>query len=251
MITIKSEREIELMRHAGMLVSKMHQFIKPYIKEGITTKELDKLCEDFIRSNDGIPTEKGYEGFPASICASVNDEVVHGIPGSRKLKNGDIITIDIGVYYQGYHADAAVTYPVGKVSDKVNDLLRVTEEALYVGLKEAKPGVHLSNISHAIEEFIKPHGYGIVEEFTGHGIGRSLHEEPYVPNFGKANEGPILEEGMTICVEPMVNMGTKSVKILRDNWTTVTIDRKYSAHFEHTIAITKDGYEILTKINKE
>lgn len=240
------------MKAAGNILAQAHEMIKPHVKPGITTAKLDKLVHDFIISKEATPSFKDYNGFPGSICSSINEVVVHGIPSKKAiLKNGDIISIDIGVYYQGYHADAAVTYPVGKVSDKVNDLLRVTEEALYVGLKEAKPGVHLSNISHAIEEFIKPHGYGIVEEFTGHGIGRSLHEEPYVPNFGKANEGPILEEGMTICVEPMVNMGTKSVKILRDNWTTVTIDRKYSAHFEHTIAITKDGYEILTKINKE
>ena len=248
MITIKSQREIELMREAGAILAETHEMLKAHIKPGITTAKLDKLAEEFIISKGGSPSFKNYNGFPGSICSSINEVVVHGIPSKKAvLKNGDIISIDLGVNFQGYHADAAITHPVGNISDKVKKLLEVTEASLYEGLKEAKPGNHLSNISHRIEQFIKPHGYGIVEEFTGHGIGKNLHEEPYVPNFGEPNEGPILQEGMTICVEPMVNLGTKNVKILRDNWTTVTIDRKYSAHFEHTIVITKDGYEILTK----
>lgn len=249
MIIIKSPREIEIMRTAGKILAETRQMLEPHIKPGITTAKLDKLAEEFIISKGAIPSFKDYNGFPGSICTSVNEVVVHGIPSKRTvLKKGDIITIDIGVNYQGYHADSAYTYPVGEVSKKVSELLRVTEESLYEGLKEARPGNHLSNISHRIEEFIKPYGYGIVEEFTGHGIGRTLHEDPYVPNFGAPNEGPILQEGMTFCVEPMLNLGTKHVKILRDNWTTVTLDRKYSAHFEHTIVITKDGYEILTKL---
>lgn len=252
MITIKSTREIELMRTAGQILAETQKMLKSHIKPGITTAKLDKLAEEFILSKGATPSFKNYNGFPGSICTSINEVVVHGIPSKKAvLKNGDIITVDIGVNFQGYHADAAVTYPVGKVTDKVLELLKVTEEALYEGLKEAKPGNHLSNISHTIEQFIKPYGFGIVEEFTGHGIGTSLHEEPYVPNFGEPNEGPILKEGMTFCVEPMVNLGTKNVKILRDNWTTVTIDHKYSAHFEHTIVITKDGYEILTKLGSE
>lgn len=240
------------MRTAGKILAEAQEMIKDHIKPGITTAKLDKLVENFIRSKDATPSFLGYNGFKGSICSSINEVVVHGIPSKKAvLKHGDIITIDIGVNYKGYHADAAVTYPVGKVDEKTAHLLKITEESLYEGLKEAKPGNYLSNISHRIQEYIKPHGYGIVEDFTGHGIGQGLHEEPYVPNFGEPNEGPILKEGMTFCVEPMVNMGTKDVKILRDNWTAVTVDRKLSAHFEHTIVITKDGHEILTKINKE
>lgn len=249
MINIKSPREIEIMRQAGKILAETREMLEPHIKPGITTAKLDKLAEDFIISKGAYPSFKDYNGFPGSICTSINEVVVHGIPSKRAvLKSGDIITIDIGVYYQGYHADSAKTYPVGIVKPKVKELLEVTEKSLYEGLKEAKPGNYLSNISHRIEEFIKPFGFGIVEEFTGHGIGKTLHEDPYVPNFGNPNEGPILKEGMTFCVEPMVNLGTKNVKILRDNWTTVTTDKKYSAHFEHTIVITKDGYEILTKL---
>ncbi|WP_026390645.1 type I methionyl aminopeptidase [Haploplasma axanthum] len=249
MIVIKSQREIEIMRKAGKILALTRQMLEPHIKPGITTQKLDKLAEEFIISQGAYPSFKDYNGFPGSICTSVNEVVVHGIPSKKTvLKNGDIITVDLGVYYEGYHADSAYTYPVGHVNDKVKELLKITEESLYIGLSEAKPGNHLSNISHAIEEYIKPYNYGIVEEFTGHGIGKELHEDPYVPNFGKPNEGPILKEGMTFCVEPMVNLGTKNVKVLRDNWTTVTIDRKPSAHFEHTIVITEDGYEILTKL---
>lgn len=249
MIEIKSTREIDIMRQAGKILVLTREMLVPHIKPGITTAKLDKLAEEFIISHGATPSFKGYGGFPGSICTSVNEVVVHGIPSKKAvLKKGDIVSIDIGVYYQGYHADSAYTYPVGAVNEETKQLLLVTEESLYEGLKHAKPGNHLSNISHAIEEYIKPYGYGIVEDFTGHGIGKTLHEEPYVPNFGEPNEGPILKEGMTFCVEPMVNIGTKDVKVLRDNWTTVTLDRKKSAHFEHTIVITKDGYEILTKI---
>ena len=249
MIEIKSTREIDIMRQAGKILALTREMLVPHIKPGITTAKLDKLAEEFIISHGATPSFKGYGGFPGSICTSVNEVVVHGIPSKKAvLKKGDIVSIDIGVYYQGYHADSAYTYPVGAVNEETKQLLLVTEESLYEGLKHAKPGNHLSNISHAIEEYIKPYGYGIVEDFTGHGIGKTLHEEPYVPNFGEPNEGPILKEGMTFCVEPMVNIGTKDVKVLRDNWTTVTLDRKKSAHFEHTIVITKDGYEILTKI---
>lgn len=252
MIIIKSQREIELMREAGNILALTREMLVPHIKPGITTAKLDKLAEQFIISKGAKPSFKDYNGFTGSLCTSVNEVVVHGIPSHKKvLKNGDIITIDIGVDYKGYHADSAYTYPVGKISSEVEKLLQVTKDALYEGLKYAKPGNHVSDMSHAIEQFAKPYGYGIVEEFTGHGIGTSLHEEPYVPNFGAPHEGPILQEGMTFCVEPMFNLGTKHVKILRDNWTTVTTDRKYSAHFEHTIVITKDGYDILTKLKEE
>lgn len=251
MINIKSPREIELMRKAGEILSDTRKMLEPHIKPGMTTLKLDQLAFDFIISKGAIPSFKDYNGFSGSICTSINEVVVHGIPNRKDvLKNGDVIAIDIGVNYEGYHADSAYTYPVGIVKPQVKKLLEVTKEALEVGLKEAYPGNYLSNIGHKIEEFVKPFGYGIVEDFTGHGIGRELHEEPYVPNFGPKDEGPILKEGMTFCIEPMLNLGTKNVKVLRDNWTTVTTDRKISAHYEHTVVITKDGHEILTEFKE-
>ena len=246
MISIKSEKEIELMRHAGMLVSKMHKFIKPYIKEGITTKELDRLCENFIRENGGVPTCKGYEGFPATLCTSVNDEVVHGIPSNYKLKNGDIITVDVVIGYKGYQGDAAWTYAVGDITDDKKYLMEHTEKALYEGVKMVKPGNRIGDISHAVEEYAKSHHLGVVEELCGHGIGTDMHEAPDVPNFGNPNVGPRLKEGMVICIEPMLNYGSKRIYILDDGWTVKTYDGKPSAHYEHTVLVTKDGYEILT-----
>lgn len=246
MITIKSEKEIELMRHAGLLVSKMHKFIKPYIKEGITTKELDNLCEKFIRDNDGVPTCLGYEGFPATLCTSVNDEVVHGIPSNYKLKNGDIITIDVVIGYKGYQGDAAWTYAVGEISDDKKYLMEHTEKALYEGIKMVKPGNRIGDISHAIEVYANDHNLGVVEELCGHGIGLEMHEDPEVPNFGKAGLGPKLKEGMVICIEPMLNLGTKRIYMLDDGWTIKTLDGEPAAHYEHTVLVTKDGYEILT-----
>ena len=251
MIIIKSNREIELMRKAGEILVKTRNYLEDFIKPGVSTSKLDNLAHDKIIELGGRPSFKGYNGFPGSICSSINEVVVHGIPSKKDiLKDGDIITIDIGVEYKGYHADSAKTYPVGTISDELKKLLEVTEESLYEGLKHAKPGNYVSDISNAIETYIKPHGYGIVEDFTGHGIGRSLHESPYVPNFGPKGRGAILKPGMTICVEPMVNLGTKKVKVLTDNWTTVTKDKKHSAHFEHMIVITETGHEILT-ISKE
>ena len=246
MITIKSEKEIELMRHAGMLVSKMHKFIKPYIKAGITTKELDKLCEDFIRSNDAIPTELGYEGYPASICASVNDTVVHGIPDNYKLKDGDIITIDVVIGYKGYQGDAAWTYAVGEISDEKKYLMEHTEKALYEGIKQVKPGNRIGDISHAVEVYAKEHNLGVVEELCGHGIGTEMHEDPEVPNYGEAGTGPRLKEGMVICIEPMLTLGERYIYIMDDEWTIKTDDGSDAAHYEHTVLVTKDGYEILT-----
>jgi methionyl aminopeptidase len=240
------------MREAGRILDLTRHMLETHIKPGISTLQLDALAEDFILKLGATPSFKGYHGFPGSICTSINEVVVHGIPSSKHvLKEGDIITLDFGVNYKGYHADSATTYPVGQVSDEVKKLLEITEKSLYVGLEQAKPGNYVSDISHAIESFVKPFGYGIVEEFTGHGIGRSLHEDPYVPNFGKPKQGPVLKPGMTFCVEPMLNLGTKRVKILSDNWTTVTVDRKPSAHFEHMIVITETGYEILTIAKKE
>jgi len=246
MISIKSEREIELMRHAGHLVSEMHKFIKPYIKEGITTKELDKLCEKFIRDHDAIPTELGYEGYPASICASVNDTVVHGIPDDYKLKNGDIITIDVVIGYKGYQGDAAWTYAVGEISDDDKYLMEHTEKALYEGIKQVKPGNRIGDISNAVETYAKAHNLGVVEELCGHGIGAEMHEDPEVPNFGEKGTGPRLKEGMVICIEPMLTFGERYIYIEDDGWTIKTDDEKNAAHYEHTVLVTKDGYEILT-----
>ena len=247
MITIKSEREIELMRHAGMLVSKMHKFIKPYIKEGISTYELDKLCEDFIRKNDAIPTCKGYEGFPATLCTSVNSVVVHGIPDKKtKLKNGDIITIDVVIGYKGYQGDAAWTYAVGEINDEKKYLMEHTEKALYEGVKKVKPGNRIGDISHAVEEYATSHNLGVVRELCGHGIGREMHEDPEVPNYGIENAGPRLKPGMVICIEPMLTYGKRDIEILDDNWTVVTRDNKPAAHYEHTVLVTESGYEILT-----
>ena len=247
MITIKSEREIELMRHAGMLVSKMHKFIKPYIKEGISTYELDKLCEDFIRENGAVPTCKGYEGFPATLCTSVNSVVVHGIPDKKtKLKNGDIITIDVVIGYKGYQGDAAWTYAVGEINDEKKYLMEHTEKALYEGIKKVKPGNRIGDISHAVEEYATSHNLGVVRELCGHGIGREMHEDPEVPNYGIENTGPRLKPGMVICIEPMLTYGKRDIEILDDNWTVVTRDKKPAAHYEHTILVTESGYEILT-----
>ncbi|MDO4996774.1 MAG: type I methionyl aminopeptidase [Bacilli bacterium] len=246
MITIKSEREIELMRHAGMLVSKMHQFIKPYIKAGITTKELDKLCEDFIIKNDSVPSCKGYEGYPATLCTSVNDTVVHGIPDNYKLKNGDIITIDVVIGYKGYQGDAAWTYTVGDVDDNKKYLMEHTEKALYEGIKMVKPGNRIGDIGYAVQKYAEEHNLGVVRELCGHGIGRDMHEDPEVPNYGTPNTGPRLKPGMVICIEPMLTFGKRYVYLMEDDWTVKTQDGSDAAHYEHTVLVTEDGYEILT-----
>ena len=247
MITIKSEREIELMRKAGMLVSEMHKYIKPFIKEGVTTLELDKLCEDFIVSHDAVPSCKGYEGFPCTLCTSVNEVVVHGIPNkNKKLKNGDIITIDVVIGYKGYQGDAAWTYAVGEIDDDKKYLMEHTEKALYEGLKQVKPGNRIGDISFAVQEYAEKHNLGIVRELCGHGIGKEMHEEPEVPNFGTPNTGARLKPGMVICIEPMLTFGHRNVWLLDDEWTVVTQDGTPAAHYEHTVLVTEDGYEILT-----
>lgn len=246
MIKIKSERELEIMRIAGKIVYETHQYLKPFVKEGITTKKLDELAEDFIRSKGAVPSCKGYQGFPATLCISINEEVVHGIPGNRVLKNGDIVSIDICVCYKGYHGDSAWSYAVGEISDEKKYLLQHTEAALYAGLSQVKPGNRVGDISSAIEEYAKIYNLGVVKELVGHGVGNELHEEPEVPNYGMKNTGPKLKEGMVIAVEPMLNLGTADIYMLDDGWTIKTDDHKPSAHFEHTIAITKDGYQILT-----
>ena len=246
MISIKSKHEIELMKEAGMMVSKTHKYLQKYIKPGITTKDLDELAEEYIRSMGGIPTCKGYEGFPTALCTSINDEVVHGIPSNRKLKNGDIITIDMVIGYKGYQGDAAWTYAVGSISDEKKYLMEHTEKALYEGIKQVKPGAHIGDISNAIETYATKHKLGVVKELVGHGIGTEMHEDPDVPNYGKPGHGPRLKEGMVICIEPMLNLGTADIEMLDDNWTIVTRDEKPSAHYEHTVLVTKDSYEILT-----
>lgn len=247
MISIKSSREIELLRIAGKIVGDTHNYLKEYIKPGITTKKLDKLAYDYILSKGAIPSFLNYEGYPASICTSINNEVVHGIPGNYKLKKGDIISIDIGACYKGYHGDSAWTYPVGEVSKEKDYLLEHTQQALFEGLKEVKEGNRIGDIGYSINKYAVEHKLGVVRELVGHGVGNKLHEEPDVPNYGKKNTGPLLREGMVIAVEPMLNLGSREVLLLDDDWTVVTSDNQPSAHFEHTVLITKDGYEILTK----
>ncbi|AQY36680.1 type I methionyl aminopeptidase [Bacillus thuringiensis] len=248
MIICKTSREIEIMREAGRIVALTHQELKQHITPGITTKELDQIAEKTIQKYGATPSFKGYNGFPGSICASVNEELVHGIPGKRKLKEGDIISIDIGAKYNGYHGDSAWTYPVGNISESVQKLLDVTEKSLYLGLEQVKPGERLSNISHAVQTHAEENGFSIVREYVGHGIGQDLHEDPQIPHYGPPNRGPRLKPGMVICVEPMVNQGRRYVKTLSDDWTVVTVDGKWCAHFEHTIALTEAGYEILTTL---
>ncbi|MGM7703682.1 type I methionyl aminopeptidase [Pseudalkalibacillus sp. Hm43] len=247
MIISKTPREIDIMREAGKIVALTHKELQKHIKPGVTTKELDKIAEEFIRSHDAIPSFKGYNGFTGSICASVNEELVHGIPGKKVLKDGDIISIDIGAKYNGYHGDSAWTYGVGEISDENQHLLEVTEQSLYKGLAEAKPGERLTNISHAIQSYVEAEGFSVVREYVGHGVGQNLHEDPQIPHFGPPGKGPRLKPGMVLAIEPMVNAGSRYVRTLADNWTVVTQDGKNCAHFEHTIAILEDGYEILTK----
>ncbi|MDD3341350.1 MAG: type I methionyl aminopeptidase [Bacilli bacterium] len=247
MIEIKSKREIELLKIAGDITGQTHLYLKPYIKPGITTKELDKLAYDFILEHDATPSFLGYDGFPASICASVNEEVVHGIPDNRRLVEGDIISIDIGACYKGYHGDSAWTYTVGKVDKNKQYLMEHTEKALFEGLSVIKEGAHVGDIGYAVETYALKHRLGVVKELVGHGVGRDVHEEPDVPNYGIKGTGPILKAGMVLAVEPMLNLGTADIGILENDWTIVTLDDEPSAHFEHTVLVEKDGYTILTK----
>jgi methionyl aminopeptidase len=248
MIILKSEREIALMREACKILSATLSALKDIVKPRVTTKELDKFADEFIRKRHAVPAFKGYRGYPASLCASINEVVIHGIPSNIRLKEGDIIGLDIGVLYKGYHGDAAITVPVGEIDAEKEKLLKVTEEALYRGINEARQGNRLYDISHAIQEWVEKNGFSVVREFVGHGIGKSLHEDPPIPNFGTKGKGPRLRKGMTLAIEPMVNAGTRKVKILKDKWTAVTSDGKPSCHFEHSIAITDSYPEILTQI---
>lgn len=246
MIITKAPREIDIMRKAGQIVARTHKELKAHIRPGITTGQLDAIAERYIRSQGATPSFKGYNGFTGSICASVNEELVHGIPGDRVLHDGDIISIDIGAEYNGYHGDSAWTYPVGTISEETKRLLDVTEESLYKGLERAKAGVHLTDISHAIQSHVEAANFSVVREYVGHGVGQNLHEDPQIPHYGPPGKGPRLKTGMTLAIEPMVNVGKRYVRTLPDNWTVVTVDGSMCAHFEHTIAITDEGYEILT-----
>jgi methionyl aminopeptidase len=247
MIVIKSEHELNLMREAGRIVAEAHRLMKQAVVPGVTTAELDRICDTFIRSQGAFPSFKGYNGFPASICASTNEELVHGFPGPRKLIEGDIISIDIGAQYQGFHGDSAWTYGVGYISDEAQRLLDVTEASLYAGLELVRPDVRLYTVSHGIQRVIEEAGFSVVREYVGHGVGTDLHEEPQIPNYGVPDRGPRLKPGMTLAIEPMVIVGERYEKTLSDNWTVVTVDGSLCAHFEHTIAVTEDGYEILTR----
>jgi methionyl aminopeptidase len=247
MIILKSPREIELMKEAGQIVYQVHRELAKAVAPGVTTGELDALAESLIRKAGGIPTFKGYHGFPGSICASVNEEVVHGIPGKRKLKEGDVVAIDLGVTYKGYVGDSAYTHPVGQVDPEAQHLLDVTRFALEKAIEQCYPGKRLGDIGHAVQSYVEAQGFGVVRDYVGHGVGASMHEDPQIPNFGTAGTGVLLKPGMVLAIEPMVNAGTWEVKTLRDQWTVVTVDAKFSAHFEHTVAITEDGPVILTR----
>lgn len=250
MITCKSAREIELMKQAGEIVALAHVAAKAAIRPGLSTWELDKICEDVILANNATPSFKGLYDFPNACCISVNNVLVHGIPSKKiVLKEGDIVSVDIGACYKGYHGDSAWTYPVGKIDPDVQRLLDVTEQSLYEGLKFAKAGNRLTDISHAIETYVHKHGFSIPQDYTGHGIGTSVHEDPSVPNFGKPGHGVLLKKGMTLAIEPMVHAGRPQTKVMNDGWTVVTADNSQAAHFEHSVVIYEDGCEILTKIH--
>ncbi len=248
MIILKSRDEIKRMADACRIVAEVLEEIKKIVAPGMMTKELDEFAESFIISRRACPAFKGYRGFPASLCTSINEQVVHGIPSLMKLRKGDIISLDIGVYYKGFYGDAALTLPVGEIGSVAKKLLSVTEKALYMGIENTVVGNRLSDISYAVQNGVETEGFSVVRSFVGHGIGRDLHEEPQLPNFGRPGEGPALREGMTLAIEPMVNAGGWDVVTLNDGWTAVTKDKSLSAHFEHTVAITENGLQILTKL---
>ena len=246
MITLKSAHEIEAMRLAGKITAAARALAREMVKPGVTTQQIDKAVFHFIREQGAIPSFLHYNGYPASVCVSVNDEIIHGIPGKRVLREGDIVSVDVGAYIGGYHGDCAGTYPCGQVSDEALRLIRVTQDSFFEGLKFAREGCRLSDISHAVQTFVEANGYSVVREYVGHGIGRNMHEAPEVPNYGKPGHGPRLLRGMTIAVEPMVNAGTAAIKQMPDGWTVKTADGKYAAHYENTILITAGDPELLT-----
>ena len=246
MIYLKTEEEIELLRENNLLVSATLAEVGRSIKPGVTTRQLDKLAEEFIRSHGAVPGFLGYGGFPATLCVSVNENVVHGIPSDYALKEGDIVSVDCGTVMKGFYGDSAYTFAVGNIDSEVKRLLDVTKEALYKGVAQAKAGNRIGDISAAVQEHAETNGYSVVRELVGHGLGRNMHEDPEVPNYGARGRGPLLKEGMVICIEPMINMGVKNVVFEKDGWTVRTRDRKPSAHFEFAVAIRKDGADVLT-----
>ncbi|EEH96442.1 type I methionyl aminopeptidase [Clostridium tertium] len=248
MIIIKNNKEIDLMRSAGRIVAETLLLVEEKVRPGITTAEIDRIAEEFITKHGAKPSFKGLYGFPASLCISVNEQVVHGIPGGYVLKDGDIVSVDCGAYLNGFHGDAARTFAVGNVSEEANKLIKVTEQSFFKGIEYAKVGNRLTDISHGIQSYIEASGFAVVRDFVGHGIGRVVHEDPDVPNFGKPGRGPKLAQGMALAIEPMVNLGSYKVKTLNDDWTVVTSDGSLSAHYENTIVILPDGPEILTLI---
>ncbi|MFC5410511.1 type I methionyl aminopeptidase [Larkinella bovis] len=246
MIYLKSDAEVELIRISGQVLGKAHAEIAKRIRPGVTTKELDRVAEEYIRDNGGIPSFKGFNNFPAALCISVNETVVHGFPSKYELREGDIISIDCGVKLNGYHSDSAYTYPVGDISQEVRNLLIRTKQSLYLGIEKAVEGNRIGDIGHAVQSHVEKYGYSVVRELVGHGLGKSLHESPEVPNYGKRGQGVKLKEGMVLAIEPMVNLGKKNIVQERDGWTIRTVDRKPSAHYEHSVAIRKGQAEILT-----
>ena len=248
MIVLKSPAELDNMRAAGKIVAETLALLKDRIAPGVTTAELNKLAEKECQRHGAKAAFKGYGGFPYAICASPNDRVVHGFPNKTPLRNGDILSIDFGVFYKGFYGDSAFTAPVGEIDKETRTLLKATEESLEKAIEKSVPGGRLSDVSHAVQSWVEPQGFSVVREFVGHGIGRNLHEAPQIPNYGKPGQGPRLKTGMTLAIEPMINVGEPGVKILEDGWTAVTLDGKMSAHFEHTVAITDNGPEILTRL---
>ena len=246
MIYLKTEAEVELLRENNLLVSETLAELGKHIRPGITTLELDKIGEDFIRSRGAIPGFLGYNGFPNTLCISVNEQVVHGIPSDLVLKEGDIVSVDCGTFMKGFYGDSAYTFAVGKIAPEVEKLLSVTKEALYKGVAQAKPGNRIGDVGSAVQEHAESNGFSVVREMVGHGLGRKMHEEPEVPNYGARGRGPLLKPGMVICIEPMINMGSRYIVFERDGWTVRTKDRKPAAHFEFAVAITKDGPDVLT-----
>lgn len=246
MIPLKSEKDLEMLRKSGKILAKVFKKLQESVRPGITTKEINLLAEELVAKENALPAFKGYRGFPATICTSINEEIIHGIPGDRKIKEGDIVSLDLGVNYEGYFSDAAVTMAVGKIDSQGKKLIEVTKKALSIGINEARPENRLSDISYNIQNYVEKNGFSVVRQFVGHGIGKNLHEEPEIPNFGRLHEGPALKSGMVFAIEPMVNMGSWEAEILDNGWTAVTKDRLPSAHFEHTVAITEKGPEILT-----
>lgn len=246
MVILRTPAEIEQMRRAGSLVGQVLEKLREHVAPGVSTRELDAIAENMIRSRGGVPSFKGYRGYPASICASVNNEIIHGIPGDRMLVDGDIISIDCGAMLGGYHGDAAMTFPVGPVSAEAEKLMTVTREALNAGIAMARPKMRLGDVGNAIQRYVEANGFSVVRDFVGHGIGRHMHEDPQIPNFGPAGMGMRLRTGMVLAIEPMVNAGVHEVVVMDDGWTACTRDGSLSAHFEHTVAITDDGPEVLT-----